>query len=94
MRAGCRCTPAHRRAVEEARPYRTVLIAPRDLRNVRDRTGVLVRHQVERAGLARIVAIAREENIASRTLLGGLGMTEAEPFTQNGYGMILFQHKT
>ena len=59
----------------------------------REAAGAALRYGHERAGLTRIVAVAREENIASRTLLGGLGMIEAEHFVQSGYGMVLFEHK-
>ena len=45
----------------------------------------------ERAGLARIVAVAREDNFASRTVLGSIGMHEAERFTQNGHPMVLYE---
>ena len=45
----------------------------------------------ERAGLERIVAVARESNFASRTLLGGIGMRQAETFTQRGFSMMLFE---
>ena len=43
-----------------------------------------------RAGLRRIVAIARASNFASRMVLGGIGMTEYECFQQNGQHMVLF----
>ncbi len=45
----------------------------------------------ERAGLSRVVAVARESNFASRTLLGGIGMREAERFTQAGHAMVLYE---
>lgn len=45
----------------------------------------------ERAGLERIVAVARDSNIASRTLLGGIGMVEAECFVQGGHAMVLYE---
>ena len=44
----------------------------------------------DRAGLRRIVAVARESNFGSRTVLGGIGMHEAESFIQNGYRMLLY----
>ena len=43
------------------------------------------------AGLRRIVAVAREANVASRTVLGGIGMREAEGFEQGGHRMILHE---
>jgi RimJ/RimL family protein N-acetyltransferase len=45
----------------------------------------------ERAGLARIVAVAREDNFASRTLLGGIGMQVCEHFARDGVAMLTFQ---
>jgi RimJ/RimL family protein N-acetyltransferase len=44
-----------------------------------------------RAGLARIVGVARESNFGSRIVLGGIGMREAETFDQLGYTMILYE---
>jgi RimJ/RimL family protein N-acetyltransferase len=44
-----------------------------------------------RAGLARIVGVARETNFGSRIVLGGIGMREAETFDQLGYTMILYE---
>jgi RimJ/RimL family protein N-acetyltransferase len=45
----------------------------------------------ERARLSRIVAVAREDNFASRTVLGGIGMTEYETFIQDGHRMVLYE---
>ena len=42
------------------------------------------------AGLRRIVAIARDANTASRTVLGSIGMVERERFKQNGFEMVLY----
>jgi len=44
----------------------------------------------ERAGLARIIAVAREGHFASRTVLGGIGMTECDTFFQGGFAMVLY----
>ena len=44
-----------------------------------------------RAGLARIIGVARESNFGSRIVLGGIGMSEAETFDQLGYTMILYE---
>jgi RimJ/RimL family protein N-acetyltransferase len=43
------------------------------------------------AGLTRIVAVARDSNFGSRTLLGAIGMREAEIFPQRGHKMILYE---
>lgn len=45
----------------------------------------------DRAGLGRIVAVARETNFGSRMILGGIGMREAETFDQRGYRMVLYE---
>lgn len=45
----------------------------------------------ERAGLARIIAVARASNFASRTVLGGIGMTECDGFIQDGFAMVVYQ---
>jgi RimJ/RimL family protein N-acetyltransferase len=45
----------------------------------------------DRAGLARIIAVARESNFGSRTVLGGIGMREAGTFEQRGFTMILYE---
>ena|ERR1700733_11245831 len=44
-----------------------------------------------RAGLARIIAVARETNFGSRIVLGGIGMRAAETFVQLGSTMILYE---
>jgi RimJ/RimL family protein N-acetyltransferase len=45
----------------------------------------------DRAGLPRIVAVARESNFGSRMVLGGIGMREAGSFEQRGYKMVLYE---
>jgi RimJ/RimL family protein N-acetyltransferase len=45
----------------------------------------------DRAGLPRIVAVARETNFGSRMVLGGIGMRAADTFEQRGYKMILYE---
>jgi RimJ/RimL family protein N-acetyltransferase len=53
-----------------------------------------LRYGHDRAGLDRIVAIARESNFGSRMILGGIGMREADCFTQRGYRMVLYESLT
>ena len=57
----------------------------------REAAGAALQFGHERAGLTRIVAVARDDNIASRTVLGGIGMTERESFMQHGHGMVLYE---
>jgi RimJ/RimL family protein N-acetyltransferase len=47
----------------------------------------------DRAGLARIIAVARESNFGSRMVLGGIGMREAGTFEQRGYTMVLYESR-
>jgi RimJ/RimL family protein N-acetyltransferase len=44
-----------------------------------------------KAGLPRIIAVARESNFGSRMVLGGIGMREAHRFMQRGYTMLLYE---
>jgi RimJ/RimL family protein N-acetyltransferase len=43
------------------------------------------------AGLARIIAVAREDNYASRTILGAIGMTEEGAFTRNDLQLLIYK---
>jgi RimJ/RimL family protein N-acetyltransferase len=45
----------------------------------------------DRAGLRRVVAVAREANIGSRTILGGVGMVEAERFIRQGSLLLVYE---
>ena len=45
----------------------------------------------ERGRLARVVAVARENNAASRELLAAIGMTLHETFLQQGWRMYLYE---
>ena len=45
----------------------------------------------ERAGLRRIVAVAREDNFASRGVLGAIGMRIAEAFDRDGVPMLMYE---
>jgi RimJ/RimL family protein N-acetyltransferase len=59
----------------------------------REAAAAVLRFGHETAGLARIVAVARESNFASRTVLGGIGMREAGTFLQAGHRMILYESR-
>lgn len=43
------------------------------------------------AGLHRVVAVAAENNVASRTILGSIGMHVVETFARNGQTMVLYE---
>ena len=42
-------------------------------------------------GERQIVAMARESNFASRTILGGIGMTVCDRFERDGYAMLAYE---
>lgn len=57
----------------------------------REAAGAALRFGHEHAGLERVVAVARESNFASRTVLGSIGMVEAGGFVQGGHPMVLYE---
>lgn len=57
----------------------------------REAAGAVLRFGHDTAGLGRIVAVARESNFASRTVLGAIGMREVGGFLQDGHPMLLFE---
>jgi RimJ/RimL family protein N-acetyltransferase len=59
----------------------------------REAAGAALRFGHEQAGLKRIVAVARETNFASRTVLGAIGMVPCEEFVQDGHVMIVFESR-
>lgn len=44
-----------------------------------------------RAGVPRVVAVAREVNFASRSVLGRIGMRECETFWRDGFRMLTYE---
>jgi RimJ/RimL family protein N-acetyltransferase len=59
----------------------------------REAAGAALRFGHDEAGLTRIVAVARTSNFASCMVLGGIGMTVCESFTQNGWPMVLYESR-
>ena len=57
----------------------------------REAAAAALRFAHEQAGLPRIVAVARETNIESRTVLGAIGMRVAEAFDRGGERMLMFE---
>lgn len=53
--------------------------------------GAALRYGHEIAGLNRIVAVAREENFASRAILGSIGMSLSGDFWRDGNLMFVYQ---
>jgi RimJ/RimL family protein N-acetyltransferase len=56
----------------------------------REAAGAVLQDAHNLAGLTRVVGIARDSNLASRTVLGAIGMREEGTFEQGGYLMHLF----
>ena len=57
----------------------------------REAAGAALRFGHERAGLPRIIAVARAGNFASRMVLGSIGMHECARFMQNDWPMVLYE---
>jgi len=57
----------------------------------REAAGAALRFAHEVAGLPRVIAVAREDNIDSRTVLGAIGMRYCESFRRDGYRMLVFE---
>ena len=57
----------------------------------REAAGAALRFGHRQVGLSRIVAVAREDNFASRMVLGGIGMTKCDGFVQLGYRMVMYE---
>ena len=56
----------------------------------REAAGAVLQDAHDRAGLTRVVAVARDSNLVSRTVLGAIGMREEATFQQGGNLMRLF----
>jgi RimJ/RimL family protein N-acetyltransferase len=57
----------------------------------REAAGAALRFGHDEVGLSRIVAVARENNYASRTVLGSIGMTECDSFMRDGWQMLVYE---
>ena len=57
----------------------------------REAAGAVLQDAHARAGLTRVVAVAKETNTGSRIVLGAIGMREVDRFVQGGYRMVLFE---
>jgi RimJ/RimL family protein N-acetyltransferase len=55
--------------------------------------GMALRYGHEVAGLARIIAVAAQTNLASRQVLGAIGMTPCGAFPRDGNLMLVYQSK-
>jgi RimJ/RimL family protein N-acetyltransferase len=57
----------------------------------REAAGAALRFAHDRAGLHRVLAVSREDNIASRTVLGAIGMRECGTFLRAGDRMLIYE---
>jgi RimJ/RimL family protein N-acetyltransferase len=56
----------------------------------REAAGAALRFAHEQARVGRVVAVARDDNFASRTVLGAIGMTECGSFTRQGQRLLIY----
>lgn len=56
----------------------------------REAAAAALRH-AHAAGFSRVMAVARDSNIASRKVLGGIGMRVCEHFMRGGHNMLVFE---
>ena len=57
----------------------------------REAAGAALRFGHEQGMLRRIIAVAREDHFASRTVLGSIGMVECASFAQRGWQMVMYE---
>ncbi len=57
----------------------------------REAAGAALRFGHDQGGLRRVVAVARETNIGSRTVLGAIGMRECDAFSRGGEQMLVYE---
>ncbi len=60
----------------------------------REAAGAALRFAHDRAGLARVIAVARESNTASRVVLGAIGMREWGEVERGGERMLIYESGT
>ncbi len=59
----------------------------------REAAGAALRFAHDRAGLERVVAVAREANLSSRTVLGAIGMRQVDSFDRNGDRVLVYESR-
>jgi RimJ/RimL family protein N-acetyltransferase len=57
----------------------------------REAAGAAMRFAHDRAGLPRVIAVARADNFGSRMVLGSIGMTECDAFMRDGHIMVVYE---
>ena len=60
----------------------------------REAASAALRFAHDRAGLARVVAVARGDNFGSRMVLGSIGMRECDAFLREGHLMLVYESLT
>ena len=60
----------------------------------REAAGAALRFAHDRARIGRVIAVARESNIASRTVLGAIGMRECDEFERDGDRVLVFDSRS
>lgn len=59
----------------------------------REAAGAALRFAHDRAGVPRIVAVCKEGNFGSRTVLGAIGMRLCDEFLRDGDRMLMFESR-
>ncbi len=57
----------------------------------REAAGAALRFAHDRAGVPRVVAVTRETNLGSRTVIGAIGMRRCGEFMRDGGRMLVFE---
>lgn len=57
----------------------------------REAASAALRHAHDRAGIARVIAVARSDNFGSRMVLGSIGMVECDAFLRDGHVMLVYE---
>ncbi len=57
----------------------------------REAASAALRFAHDQAGMERVIAVARESNIGSRTTLGAIGMRECDAFLRDGEPMLVYE---
>ena len=57
----------------------------------REAASAALRFAHDRAGVPRVVAVARSDNFGSRMVLGSIGMRECDAFLRDGHIMLVYE---
>ncbi len=57
----------------------------------REAANAALRYAHDKIGIPRIIAVAREDNFASRMVLGAIGMRECDAFLRAGHVMLIYE---